>query len=71
MKYLKIFTPFNISNDPFHTILENNLKTNIYLYKIKPIFHKLPLDIIKHILLYDEHFIMIKRILSHFKSLMV
>ena len=28
--------------------------------KMKHIFHKLPLDIIKHILLYDEHFIMRK-----------
>jgi hypothetical protein len=27
---------------------------------MKLIFHKLPLDIIKHILLYDEHFIMRK-----------
>jgi hypothetical protein len=27
---------------------------------MKHIFHKLPLDIIKHILLYDEHFIMRK-----------
>ena len=38
----------------------NNLKINILLVKMKFIFCNLPYDIIKNILLYDEHFIMRK-----------
>ena len=44
---------------PFYS-LKNNLKNKIYLFIMKLKFCKLPFDIIKYILLYDEHFIIRK-----------